>query len=35
MAEYAPAGLQWLADKIIAAIPGAEFSGIVGDPNHT
>lgn len=35
MPEYAPAALRWLADEIVAAIPSAEFSGIVGDPAHT
>lgn len=35
MAEYAPEALKWLGAEIVKAIPSAEFSGIVGDKNHT
>lgn len=34
MGEYAPAALKWLAARIVAEIPSAVLSGIVGDARH-
>jgi hypothetical protein len=35
MAEYAPDAIQRLSHHIIRTVPGAVFSGIVGDASHT